>query len=234
MFELEAGSISVADHRPAGTKRLDSFVDSAFAFAATILVVGKSTSMRGYDEMMVELSRVPAFGISLCIILSFWWAHRSFSLFSFKEDAVCEAVSIAIMIVVLIFVFPLRFMVEAAVHWLSDGQLPGPGLTADQIRPAYVIFGAGFSLLSGLYAGLYARLLRARAQLGLRRSQWLIVARRLIDWLIGMAAGFSSILLEKLNSLDTVVWLPSFPYLGFAMFVMVRKAIDFNRPTIRP
>lgn len=216
----------MADHRPAGTKRLDSFVDSAFAFAATILVVGNSTSMRGFDDMIVELSRVPAFGVSLCIILSFWWAHRSFSLLAVKEDSVCEAVSIAIMIVILVFVFPLSFMVEAAVHWLSDGRLPGRGLTADQIRPGYFIFGAGFALLSGLYAGLYERLLRAWAKLGLRRSLLPVVKRRRIDWLVGMAAGFGSILLAKVDSIDTVVWLPSFPYFGFAAYVAVRKSVD--------
>ncbi len=218
----------MADPRAVGTKRLDSFVDSAFAFAATILVVGNAVSMRSFDDLIAELSRVPAFGISLGIILSFWWAHRSFSLLAPRRDAICDAISIAIMIVILVYVFPLSFMVEAAVHWLSDGRLPGRGLDAQQIRPVYFIFGTGFALLSGLYAGLYSRLRFARSRVVLRRALWPAVERRLANWLVGMAAGLGSVLLAEVSSIGAVVWLPSLPYLGFALYVAAKEISELR------
>lgn len=218
----------MADHRAAGTKRLDSFVDSAFAFAATFLVVGNAASMRSFDDLILGLSRIPAFGISLSIILCFWWAHRSFSLLAIRQDAICEAISIAIMIVILIYVFPMSFMIEAAVHWLSDGRLPGRGLNAKQIRPAYYIFGIGFVLLSGLYVGLYGRLLSAKSRLALRRPFWPAIRRRLVNWLVGMAAGFGSMLLAVASPLEMVIWLPSLPYLAFAGYAVIRKMLELR------
>lgn len=218
----------MTDHRAAGTKRLDAFVDSAFAFAATILVVGNSTSMRSFDDLIVELSRVPAFGVSLSIILSFWWAHRSFGQLATRRDATYDAISVAIMIVILIYVFPLSFMVETAINWLSDGRLPGRGLTADQIRPAYFIFGIGFAVLSGLYAALYGRLLLTGPRQALRRALWPAIKRRLANWLTGVAAGLGSMLLAYSSSLDHVVWLPSLPYLVFAILALARRIPRFQ------
>ena len=218
----------MADKRPAGTKRLDGFVDSAFAFAASILVVGSRSSMRSFDDLILELSRIPAFSISLSILLAFWWAHRSFGLLSTRRDPVCDAISIAIMIVILAYVFPLSFMIETAVNWLSDGRLPGRGLTAEQVRPAYFIFGIGFTILSGLYAALYGRLLMAKSRMALRRALWPATKGRLANWLVGVTAGLGSMLLAYVSSLEQAVWLPSLPYIGFMTFAAFRKMPKFQ------
>ncbi len=150
----------MADRRSAGGKRLDGLIDSAFAFSATLLVVGKSGTMQSYSDLLASFANVPAFGLSMIVIISFWWAHRQYSLLVPRYDAASDAISLLILFVILIFVFPLSFLAEALTHWLSDGQLPGRGLTADETRNAYFVFGTGFCVLSGLYTALFGMALR--------------------------------------------------------------------------
>ncbi len=58
---------------------------------------------------------------------------------------------------VLVFVFPLRVLIESAAHFLSRGTLPGEGLIRNfqQLGWTYFIYGLGFAILSALFALLF-------------------------------------------------------------------------------
>ena len=141
------------DRRSVGEKRLDAFVDAAFAFAVSILIVGIGDGVESYDDLLATFSYVPAFLLSLVVILGFWWAHRQYSEIVARRDKVSAALSMVIMV----FVYPVSFLAQALLHWLSDARLPGQGLHPAQIRSLYQIFGGGFALLSSIYALLYFR-----------------------------------------------------------------------------
>ena len=44
--------------------RLDTFIDAAFAFVLTILVISFDEIPSNYDELMTAVKRIPAFGFS--------------------------------------------------------------------------------------------------------------------------------------------------------------------------
>ena len=53
------------DRRTVGKKRLDAFIDGAFAFSATLLAIGNAPAMQSFDDVIMRFAHAPAF----CIIL---------------------------------------------------------------------------------------------------------------------------------------------------------------------
>jgi uncharacterized membrane protein len=212
----------VGDLRTVAGKRLDGLVDGAFAFSITILIVGAGDSMNSYDGLLATFAQVPAFALSLLVILSFWWAHRQFSLISLHNDWINDALSIVVMFVIMIYVYPVSFLTRSLTHWLSDAALPGTGLLPHQIRSVYEIFGAGFALLSIIYAIMYARstylndahgpYVPMRFKATAKRASYL--------WAVWAVAALFSMLTASFGGLDWLIWFPLLPY-GLAMALLI-------------
>ncbi len=217
----------MADRRTAGGKRLDGLIDSAFAFSATLLVVGKNGTMQSYSDLLASFSNVPAFALSLVVIISFWWAHRQYGLLVSHYDAASDAISLLIMFTILIFVFPLSFLAEALTHWLSDGRLPGRGLTADETRNAYFVFGTGFCLLSGLYALLFGLALRATNAPRVGKLLRPRVREATMIWICCILTGGVSLATASMWDIRQLIWVPSIPYLLLLVFILYRSARHF-------
>ncbi len=212
----------MGDIRNVAAKRLDSFVDGAFAFAVTILVVGTGGATESFDGLLRTFAYVPAFVPSLIIILSFWWAHRQFSIIIRRTDTLNDMLSILIMFVIQIYVFPVAFLMRALLHWLSDGALPGTGLLPEQIRTTYAIFGGGFALLSAAYSLMYFRASIAHGKLSVFLSVRLIARRAAIWWMLCAVAGLTSIFIGELGGLERLIWLPLCPYLMLPFLFVLR------------
>lgn len=212
----------MGDLRTVAAKRLDGFVDGAFAFGITILIVGTGDAMTSYDGLLATFAYVPAFALSLIIILSFWWAHRQFSLITLHNDWINDALSIIVMFVILIYVFPVSFLTRSLTHWLSDAALPGTGLLPYQIRSVYEIFGAGFALLSLIYAVMYARSAYDTDNQGpYVPMRFKPAAKRASHvWALWGVTAILSILIAVLGGLSALIWSPLIPY-GLAMLLLM-------------
>ena len=143
--------------------RLDAFVDAAFAFAVSLLIIAGGEPLRSFDDLLAALARIPAFAGGFALIVLFWLAHRTWSSLSPTRSGWATTLSLAVVFSVLVFVFPLRLLVETATHFISGGLLPGRGLVSSfgELRAAYAIYGIGFSILSGLYILLFEQARRA-------------------------------------------------------------------------
>jgi hypothetical protein len=74
--------------RGADTSRFDTFVDAAFAFAVTLLLISVDEVPGSYGEFMRALAHVPAFLACFVLLMLFWWGHHSWSRCpSVMEDA---------------------------------------------------------------------------------------------------------------------------------------------------
>jgi len=58
-----------------GHGRLDAFVDAAFAFAVTLIVIGGAGVPRSYAELEAALTGGPAYAIGFALVAMFWHAH---------------------------------------------------------------------------------------------------------------------------------------------------------------
>jgi len=59
--------------------RLETFLDAAFAFATTMLVISAGEIPKNYPELILALKEIPSFLASFLIIMLFWIGHRTWS-----------------------------------------------------------------------------------------------------------------------------------------------------------
>ncbi len=162
-------------HRGAQVTRLQAFVDAAFAFAVTLLVISIDAIPDSIDDLIRALRGVPAFGISFAMVALFWLAHARWSRRYGLEDAVGTFLSLSLVFLVLVFVYPLKMMFSSFMAWISSGRLSPDALlvpddgtsTFIHVLTMFLIYGLVFVTLSACLLGLYLRAWRRRDQLAL-------------------------------------------------------------------
>ncbi len=104
--------------------RLDTFIDAAFAFVLTLLVISFDQIPSSNAEMIDAAKRVPAFAASFATLMLFWLEHRNWSRRYGLENSRTIGLSLALIFVVLVYVYPLRTLFEGMFFSLSDGFFP--------------------------------------------------------------------------------------------------------------
>ncbi len=216
---------AVAEMRfqPAEAQRLDAFVDAAFAFAVSLLIIAGGEPLSSFEDLSRALLRIPAFLAGFALIVLFWIAHRTWSALGPRRDGQATLLSLAVVFAVLVFVFPLRLLTETALHFMSGGWLPGGGLiaTVDQLAWTYAIYGFGFSVLSGLYVLLFRHAGRGLQPGDPRRPAAASWAR---TWALAAATGLISGGVALTPVLPAAPGLPGFTYwlipLGIWLFAL--------------
>lgn len=133
--------------------RLETFTDAAFAFAVTLLVVGGGDSIpSNFDEMIVAIKQVPAFAASFANIMLFWHAHHVWSRRFGLENSGSILLSLLLVFVVLVYVYPLKAIYSGAFEFFTGGYLESyfTLTSAADLRTLFVIFGAGYASLSAV------------------------------------------------------------------------------------
>ncbi len=147
---------------PSTLSRLEVLVDAAFAFAMTMLVIAVEDVPRSYDELIVALKGVPAFAASFALIMLVWWSHRRWSERYLLHDAPTTVLTLLLIFVVMVFVYPLKIVALAFFYYLSGGWLQSPGLSIElhEMVSLFVIYGSGFAVTAACLGALYARSLK--------------------------------------------------------------------------
>lgn len=159
--------------------RVEGFVDAAFAFAVTLLVVSVGNVPTAVAQMMDDLRGVPAFLAGFLLIARFWQSHRQWSRRFGIEDDYSVRLSLALVFVILIFVYPLRMIAAIALAGFSGGWLhSGPAEIASvgELRELYVVFAVAYGVIVGLFALLYRHALACGEAIGLAARERRLVA----------------------------------------------------------
>ena len=143
--------------------RVETFVDAAFAFAFTMLVISIDEMPRNVAELMMFSQDIPAFILSAAVIGMVWVAHTSWSRTFGLHDGVTLALSLGLVMLVLIFVYPIKLMVQITLMYYSGADMGSQGI--GDVATLFVYFGLGLIALSFIIIGLYQNLLRLRQQL---------------------------------------------------------------------
>ncbi len=173
--------------------RLDAFCDAAFAFAVTILVISTGGVPRSYADLMRALRDVPAFAASFAAVAAFWGAHRQWGQRYGLDDRLSTLLSLGVVFVTLVYVYPLKMVFSALAAWASRGALPA-NFTVEsvgELRGLFVVYGVGFAAQSGLLALLYRHALRAPG-LALDAAERLHTRRHGASYLVMGATGLVS------------------------------------------
>jgi uncharacterized membrane protein len=207
-------------HRGRDITRLEVFVDAAFAFAVTLLVISIDTIPDSIDALVQVLKGVPAFGVSLAMIALFWSAHARWSRRFGLDDGSTTVLSIALVFLVLVYVYPLKMMFASFFGWISGGWLPHQLRITGyaDILTMFVIYGIAFVTLSLCLLGLYLHAWRRRRDLGLDAFERQATGGEIATYLYFALVGLLSVALALAMPARPPNWLASGP--GLVYFLM--------------
>lgn len=175
--------------------RLETFVDAAFAFAMTLLVVSFDAMPDSFAELYDALRRFPAFLAGFAILALFWHAHHRFSRRFGLEDATIVVASLALVAATLFYVYPLRMVMSAAMGFFTAGWAPSEFKVSSMLefRLIFVIYGVGFAVLAAIIAWMNLHALRKAALLQLDAAERLAARSEIASHLVLVGCAVLSI-----------------------------------------
>jgi uncharacterized membrane protein len=190
--------------------RVEGFTDAVFAFAVTLLVVALE-GPHTFNGLLDVLRGFPAFVICFTLLMLFWNAHFRFHRRYGLEDAFTRVMTMAILVLVLFFVYPLKYLFTLiTVQLFGLDMTNAPHLEElSQVKLLYLIYGLGFGGVWSLYALLYVYALRKRVELDLNEIELVQTRASLAENLIYTAVCALSITLAYATDMP---WLPGIIY----------------------
>ncbi len=188
--------------------RLETFIDAAFAFAVTMLVISSGQVPDNLEALLVAFKNVPAFVASIAVLSIFWRGHWLWSRRFGLEDGVSILVSWAMLVTILIYVYPLKVLFGAMFYFLTNrgvGQVL-VAQTQGQVRTLLAIYGFGFSAIAAEILLLNLRAWRLREALRLNDHEKSSTRAELTGWSIPAAVGLASALLALTLPFRYVGW----------------------------
>src|SRR5204862_1447663 len=122
--------------------RLETFIDAAFAFAITMLVIATQQIPDDIETLLAAFRNVPAFVASIIVLGIFWRDHWLWSRRYGLEDGVSIFISWAMIVTILIYMYPLKAIFSSMWFLLSGGRV-GHTLGAHsewQVRILFAVF----------------------------------------------------------------------------------------------
>jgi uncharacterized membrane protein len=201
------------------TTRLDTFVDAVFAFATTMLVISVGTIPKTYEELIIAIKGIPAFIASFAQVMFFWMGHRRWSRYYGVENGGTIFLSLTLIFMVLVYIYPLKLIFSAMFAWISKGWFPSEFLVTrvEELTGLFMIYGLGTFVLSGILAILFKKALMMKQALQLNRVEQLSTRYEMVSFLNIALAGLVSALFALVFPQRIAV---------FAGFVYVTLAIS--------
>jgi len=184
------------------TNRLDNFTDAAFAFALSLLVIGRSEIPTSSAALTAAMANLPIFGIGFAMIGMFWYGHVRWREYRGEGGLLSVALTFALVFILLIYVPPLQAMAASLATYLG-GQ--GTRFTGN-LGTLFAIYGAGFTAMSALLGLLFWEARRHAAPGSGQRAG---LTGEIAIWTILAATGTVSTLLSLSRA---TAWLGPFAY----------------------
>lgn len=200
--------------RGAESTRLEGFIDAAFAFVVTLLVISVDAIPASRGEMLIALRGVPAFAVSFAMIAFFWYGHARHTRRYGLGDMPSTLLSLVLVFLVLVFVYPLKVMFAAFFEFISGGWLPAHFTLASHADWIFVFLGFGivFATMGSVLALLTRHAWRLRDQLGLDLDERVETRCVELSWWLIPSVGLLSIILTLLAaSMPEQSWLLTLP-----------------------
>ena len=201
--------------------RLDTFVDAAFAFVLTLLVISFDDIPSNIPEVLTAVKRIPGFAASFAILMMFWLQHRMWSRRYGLENPRTILYSLALIFVTLVYVYPLRMVFEGMFSNFTGGFLSTSYQieTYDDLRLIFVFYSVGFLAMSLLVSQLYRLAMRSSTSLALNTIELRKTRIVMQVWAVAASFGLLSIVLALTLP---AAWVLAAGYIYFALFLAMR------------
>ncbi len=207
--------------------RTETFVDAAFAFAVTLLVVSIDTIPSNYGQLKAALWDAPAFVLSFILLLVVWYAHWGWSRRYGLEDRPTIILSAALVLVVLCYVYPLKMLAKgfmAAVIYRDPTDMIRSG---DELYGLFVIYSVGFLLICAIIILLNLHAWRRREDLRLNALERFDTKAEIGAWTALGVIAFLAMLVALLTPPSRFGW-PGWVY-SLSAIVMPMYGVKVGR-----
>jgi uncharacterized membrane protein len=208
--------------------RLETFIDAAFAFAITMLVIAANQVPDDIETLLVAFKNVPAFVTSVIVVGIFWRGHWLWSRRYGLEDGKSIFISWAMMVTILIYIYPLKAIFGSMWLLLSNGHVGHTlGLRPDaQARALFAIFALGFTAIAFEILLLNLRAWQLREPLRLNDREKLITRQEITGWSVPAGVGIVSLALALILPIDQIAWSG---WVYFSMIILVPLHAAYRR-----
>jgi hypothetical protein len=173
--------------------RIEAFVDAAFAFAVTLLVISFNAMPDSAQALVEALKGVPAFAASFSLLAMLWWQHADWSRRYGLDDGRSVLLSLLLVFLVLVYVYPLRIIFTAFFGWVTNGWLP-TGIAIDNLPHdltlMFLAYAVAWTTLGFVVVALYRHAWRLRDTIGLDRDERIALRGAIAgQWMIPATGG---------------------------------------------
>jgi len=137
--------------------RIEVFVDAAFAFAVTMLVISFDAIPSTHAEMILAIKTIPAFILAVVQLVWVWYTHNKWSRRYGLDTALTTVLSAALLIVVLVYIYPMRIMAQGFFAWVTNSYLiVNFNLKSlHELADMFVFLGIGWFVLCMVFVLMY-------------------------------------------------------------------------------
>lgn len=190
--------------------RIETFVAAAFAFCITLIMISGDEIPTNIEQIKKAMLSIPAFLFSAAQLILIWFAHASWSKRFGLEDGKTIMLSGLMIMLVLVYVYPMRMMASGMFSWLSNGYFAADFKlkSFDELRFLFYFFALGFALLGGVFWLLHRHAIKQAKSLLLTEYE---INYTLWDgryWLIISALSLCIMVLSYVASDKWVVFAP--------------------------
>lgn len=166
------------------SSRLEQLSDCIFALAITMLLVS-TTAPQSYTQLITFVSDMLAFAVCIVAVMWIWHGHYQFFLRFGLRNMRIIVLNTVLMIVVLFYVYPLKFLASFLINFLAivfkgflinDSYFNELKSMSDvigwhQMPALLLIYNVGFICIFAVYILMHREVLKNKADLNLDRTE---------------------------------------------------------------
>ena len=145
--------------------RLEAFSDVVFGFALTLLVVSLEVP-RSYAELISAMRGFLPFAVCFAQLVMIWRTHYGFSRRYGLQDDYTILLTMILLFVVLLYVYPLKFVFSLVFSQVTGGNLAS-GMNLHEASVLMRIYAIGFASVFVIFVLLFRHAYKLRAALEL-------------------------------------------------------------------
>jgi hypothetical protein len=213
--------------------RLETFIDAAFAFAISMLVIAAQQIPDNIQALLAAFKNVPTFVCSIAVLGIYWRGHWLWSRRYGLEDGVSSFISWAMIVTILIFIYPLKAIFGAMWYLLSSGHLGqrfSLHTTESQARTIFAIYALGLIAISAEILLLNLRAWQLREPLRLNARERLMTHGELTGWSIPVSVGLVSLFFSFTLPIEKIAWCG---WVYFLMAIILRVHRFWHRRRLK-
>ena len=208
--------------RDGNASRIEAFSDAMIGFAATLLVVSLDPP-RTFDDLIANLWGFIPFGLSFTALFFIWVVHTKLFRRYPLSDGWSITINGALLFTVLFYVYPLKFMASSFVTRYT-GRSGAAVSSWDQLQKLVIIYDLGWIVVFLLFALLYWRAYRTRAQLGLTTIEAYDALTYVGHYLGFVAAGLVSLVIA-ISGVGLGFGMAGIAYTSIGLFAWLNGAL---------